>query len=376
LNKNTICFVLPGWVTKQTGGAEWQCYLLSEELIKRGWSVEVVTWGTGKNNYSKSKYYNHKIKYHYYQTRPLLVIGLFRVLFVLMKTKSKVYYNRTDARLLRAACIIYCTIFNKKTVYALAGDDEVQISKYLDANLPRKNYALNIIRTIDSRLIDFIVEKAMNHLGIVLSQTEYQRKLFKQNTDLESFVVNSSFKIEENELTKDFNKQNIILWVGNFRYVKNPAALEIILSTLILDNWRLVIVGRINEYNHLLKYENDNIIFLKEIPFSDTYNWFEKAKILINTSKREGFPNTFIQAWLNNVWVLSLNVDPDKIISEKGFGDYFKNDLGKMIFKLQNYIDGDIISGAKLCEAKLFSVSKYDLRKNVNKIEHLLTNSI
>ena len=34
--KKSICFVIPGWVTKQTGGAEWQCYLLSEELLKRG----------------------------------------------------------------------------------------------------------------------------------------------------------------------------------------------------------------------------------------------------------------------------------------------------------------------------------------------------
>ena len=42
--KKNIYFVLPGWVTKHTGGAEWQTYLLSEEFIKEGFEVSVITY--------------------------------------------------------------------------------------------------------------------------------------------------------------------------------------------------------------------------------------------------------------------------------------------------------------------------------------------
>ena len=40
----------------------------------------------------------------------------------------------------------------------------------------------------------------------------------------------------------------------------------------------------------------------------------------MNTSAHEGFPNTFIQAWLRDVAVVSLNVDPDGVLDGKQVG--------------------------------------------------------
>ena len=41
---------------------------------------------------------------------------------------------------------------------------------------------------------------------------------------------------------------------------------------------------------------------------------------MVNTSEFEGFPNTFIQAWMRRVTVLSLSVDPGNVMSRKGIG--------------------------------------------------------
>jgi glycosyltransferase involved in cell wall biosynthesis len=66
-----------------------------------------------------------------------------------------------------------------------------------------------------------------------------------------------------------------------------------------------------------------NVDWLGPIPFEETLAWFDRAAALVNTSPpgHEGFPNTFIQAWLRGVPVLTLGVDPDGIVREHDLGD-------------------------------------------------------
>ena len=44
------------------------------------------------------------------------------------------------------------------------------------------------------------------------------------------------------------------------------------------------------------------------------------AHVLVNTSTVEGFPNTFIEAWLQEVPVVSLSVNPDGVLDGDRFG--------------------------------------------------------
>jgi hypothetical protein len=50
-----------------------------------------------------------------------------------------------------------------------------------------------------------------------------------------------------------------------------------------------------------------------------TETYFDQCKVFINTSKYEGFPNTFLQAWRRGIPVIS-SVDPDDVIQSKKLG--------------------------------------------------------
>ena len=83
----------------------------------------------------------------------------------------------------------------------------------------------------------------------------------------------------------------------------------------------------------ILKEKPDNREWLRRRPFDETLEWFEKATFLVNTSRKEGFPNTYVQAWLRGVPTLSIGVDPNGVISENRLG-YVATDLCDLERKL------------------------------------------
>jgi hypothetical protein len=63
-----------------------------------------------------------------------------------------------------------------------------------------------------------------------------------------------------------------------------------------------------------------NLEYVGQKTLEEVNELLARAHIFVNTSTHEGFPNTFIQAWLRDVAVVSLSVDPDQLLESQHVG--------------------------------------------------------
>jgi glycosyltransferase involved in cell wall biosynthesis len=63
-----------------------------------------------------------------------------------------------------------------------------------------------------------------------------------------------------------------------------------------------------------------NVEYRGQVSPQDAFEIIANAAALLSTSEEEGFPNTFLQAWSTGTPVISLKIDPDRIIERRGLG--------------------------------------------------------
>lgn len=332
--------MLPGWVTKGIGGAEWQLYILSEELLKNGWSIEVIT-NSGLLKYNN--YYNQTVTYHYLKYPRSYLLYYLKALQKLFITKSYFYYVRTDDRIMRGAALMIAFLKKRKVIYALSGDDELLKNTYLQYQLSKKMSLKRIIKILDALICDVLIRFRKNKIDLVLTQTLYQQKELLRRKGLKSVVIPNSYRPSgknENNVTKE----NIVLWVGNMRGVKRPEIFFKLAKKYSALGWEFIIIGEAGDYDNMILENSCFVKYLGPMNYEETDQWFGKGRILVNTSRYEGFPNTFLQAWFNGVLILSLDVNPDGVFSENNMGLFaggdihnFENMFGECLNFYENY---------------------------------------
>jgi glycosyltransferase involved in cell wall biosynthesis len=115
-----------------------------------------------------------------------------------------------------------------------------------------------------------------------------------------------------------------VLWVSNLRTLKRPElALELARQ---LPGVRFMLAGGPMPGGQT--YFDDvraaaarlpNVTMPGAVRYRDSAALFDRARIFLNTSSIEGFPNTFLQAWIRGVPVVSF-FDPDGLVARKNLG--------------------------------------------------------
>jgi len=313
------------------GGSEVQLYLLSKEFSRNeNIEVNVITGNYGDRN----NHFEVKNKIKIYKVLPLkrCFINYFKFVFNFFFYLHKI---NPDIVIQRAISIttgltaFYCKIFNKKFIYSIANKPDVEDST-------KKGVICKIFR-FGLRNADFIV-----------AQNNEQMKLLHDlgyKSSFQALILKSGYPIRNKE--EGTIGKSDILWVGRAVNWKRP---ELFLKlALIFKNRSFVMICSKymnEEYWEDLKNLSEkisNLKFIEFVKFSEIDDYFKKAKVYINTSIYEGFPNTFLQAFKYETPVISLNVNPNNIFDKYNIGYYCNNNFDLLKEKLSELMQNSAL---------------------------------
>lgn len=154
---------------------------------------------------------------------------------------------------------------------------------------------------------------------MIISQTDVQKKLLYDNLKLDSIVVKNGFSIERDV---DFEGKSYILWVARAEDWKRPEIFVRLAGMLPQDEFLMIMPGENELKKHIRRSLQglSNIRLIDYVPFAEVQKYYDGARLFVNTSIYEGFPNAFVQACLSRTPILSFNVDPDNFIEKYDLG--------------------------------------------------------
>jgi glycosyltransferase involved in cell wall biosynthesis len=213
---------------------------------------------------------------------------------------------------------------------------------------------------------------ALRHASLIAAQTERQRELLAQNYGVGSEILNMAVDaVEAPAAPKDVD----VLWVGNLRPVKRP---DILLELARrLPRYRFALVGgampRAQAYYDRIALEAQslpNVLMTGGVGYNEVGGWFDRAHLHVNTSDYEGFPNTYLQAWIRGLPVVSF-FDPDALIERRALGRRCSG-LEQMCSALEQLL-GDARERAAVGErARTFVSAQYSAREVARRYLELL----
>jgi glycosyltransferase involved in cell wall biosynthesis len=164
--------------------------------------------------------------------------------------------------------------------------------------------------------------------GIIV-QTRHQAELLQRNFARTAAAVVPNFHPPAAEVI-DKSGPLTVVWVANLKPWKRPEVFVRLAQALRhVENVRFVMVGAPAARSGNIRWQEslmhdigatENLRFLGTRSLAEVNQLLARSHIFVNTSTHEGFPNTFIQAWLRDVVVVSLSVDPDGVLAQKKVG--------------------------------------------------------
>ncbi len=239
--------------------------------------------------------------------------------------RPSVVYQR-GLKAYTGVCALYCARYGARFVFHIAHDSDVCHPQY-------QGWAPStMLRRLERRIAEYGLRRA----NVIVAQTTDQASTLRAEYGLEATATVPNFHpVPAVSVRRNDTRHIRIIWVANFKPKKNPE-IFVDLAEAFADRpaVEFVMIGRSGRRGYSQLHERmkrlHNLKYLGELPIERVNEELSVSDIFVNTSSSEGFPNTFIQAWLCCVPVVSCFVDPDACLS-KGRAGILAGDRERLI---------------------------------------------
>ena len=228
----------------------------------------------------------------------------------LLKLDSDVLITEASNEVLGWMAIISKKLKGKKIIFRLAHDLDTAFADVRQKGI--KTYLLYKTGILNS--------------DVIISQTDIQQKMLYDNLKLRSMVIKNGFAVDRDP---DFGAKSFILWVARAQDWKRPEIFIDLVRRLPEEEFVMIMPGE-NEVKEKIREQAgrlSNLKLIDYVPFSQVQQYYDKARLFVNTSEYEGFPNASVQACLAGTPILSFNVNPDGFIEKYDLGRMCRNDM-------------------------------------------------
>ncbi len=364
IGQKKLCIVTPSHWAANFGGAEYQVSCLLDAIAKRT-SFEVHYLARNLNpEFVSDQYHIHWVGSKHKLARHSHLFDAPKLYSTLKQIRPDVIYQRVGCAYTGIAAL-YAKRSSCGMLWHVASDQDVTPLKMNISKDAPFNYA-------ERKILEYGIKNAN---GIIV-QTHQQANILKRHYGREPNCIVANFHPTP-ELQLPKKKQLSIVWIANLKPLKQPRIfMELAKRLGNPPGIRFVMIGRNSNWKWGHKLQTDiskteHLEYIGEQPFDKVNEILSQAHILVNTSQYEGFPNTFIQAWMRKVPVVSLNVNPDNVLNTQGIGLACSGSFDKLIQNVQLLIENDQLRTSMGEKARSYALDHHS-EKNAEQIIRIL----
>lgn len=295
------------------GGAETQLRLIAGGLVEQGYAVSVVVLDHGQAQEMTHKgirlFRAHALSDGWPVVR--FIHPRMTAIWKAMERADADVYVQRCADGLTGVVARWCRSRQRSFVFSTASDADC------DPDLPN----------LKCRRDKWLFRYGFSRADRVVCQTERQRDALLKNFGIHATGIASCAEAASSPTATrwhpDGQDRARVLWVGRFAPVKR---LELLLDVAELaPEIKFDVVGpATNDREYATELTDragrlSNVVLHGHVPHSRVGEYYDRATVLMCTSRWEGFPNTFLEAWGRGRPTITT-VDPDELVRRKGLG--------------------------------------------------------
>lgn len=307
---------------QKIGGAELQAYYIAQELLRRKWEVFYVCEKRDPKSFVGEKKFNGIEIVRIPRQRHYMRWANYKALErVVKEIHADIWYCRSSLEY-PAAIAKLARRWGGRSVWAISHDSQTKILK------PR---SANAIARIIERFSIYLFVRNIQDIDRVLAQNRVQQENLKKNYGFDAPILyNAHPKPERLQKATTPYGGALVVWIARLQSWKCPEKFIDLAKQSSGLPARYVMVGPTvqEELAELARKSTEtlpNFSYEGEYTVDQVNELLQRARVFVNTSLAEGFPNTFIQAWSRGVPVVSMGVDPDELIKRHGLGVVVSN---------------------------------------------------